>query len=53
MFTYVVMNTAFILHHTVAHVEAVEKHTANPERGLGKAEQDASLVDKVDALCSP
>lgn len=48
------MVDAFLrLDHAVTHVEPMEEDTGYPEGKLRKVEQDAGLIDKVDALGSP
>lgn len=50
--TYVVVNSMFLLDETAAHVETVKKDSRDVESRLWQLEQNADLVDEVDALGS-
>jgi hypothetical protein len=47
------MYPAFLLHHAEAHKKPVKEDPSNPQRDLRQVEHHASLVDKIDTLCSP
>lgn len=49
--TYVVVDPALFLDHTVAHIESVEEDTSRCQCQLWQLEQDSGLYDEVDSLC--
>lgn len=46
------MLSAFLGDHADSHVETVEEDTSGRESQLRKSQQNASLNDEIDALCS-